>query len=125
MSLNRKDLVKKMRDEQKGIRKSQDPLKTLKRLFSYMVKQYKFRLVLVMILILLSTFANVRGSLFLQVVIDDYITPLMGQSNPNFSGLLKAITTMALIYGVGIISNLGFNLIMVRISEGIPKNDSR
>ncbi|EOI05138.1 hypothetical protein UAY_00612 [Enterococcus moraviensis ATCC BAA-383] len=110
-----------MRDEQKGIRKSQDPLKTLKRLFSYMVKQYKFRLVLVMILILLSTFANVRGSLFLQVVIDDYITPLMGQSNPNFSGLLKAITTMALIYGVGIISNLGFNLIMVRISEGTQK----
>ncbi|OJG65679.1 hypothetical protein RV09_GL001173 [Enterococcus moraviensis] len=54
-------------------------------------------------------------------MIDDYITPLMGQSNPNFSGLLKAITTMALIYGVGIISNLGFNLIMVRISEGTQK----
>ncbi len=122
MSLKRKDLVKRMRDEQtKGIRKSQDPLKTLKRLFSYMFKKYKFLLVLVMILILLSTFANVRGSLFLQVVIDDYITPLLGQSNPNFSGLLKAITTMALIYGVGIISNLGFNLIMVRISEGTQK----
>lgn len=122
MSLNRKDLVKKMRDEQaKGIRKSQDPLKTLKRLFSYMFKNYKFQLLFVLILILLSTFANVRGSLFLQVVIDDYITPLLGQSDPDFSGLLKAITTMALIYGVGIISNLGFNLIMVRISEGTQK----
>ncbi|WP_206912026.1 ATP-binding cassette, subfamily B, bacterial [Enterococcus sp. DIV0840] len=111
-----------MRDEKtKGIPKSQDPLKTLKRLFSYMFKNYKFQLILVLILILLSTFANVRGSLFLQVVIDDYITPLLGQSNPNFSGLLKGITTMALIYGVGIIANLGFNLIMVRISEGTQK----
>ncbi|WP_086314027.1 ATP-binding cassette, subfamily B, bacterial [Enterococcus sp. 7F3_DIV0205] len=111
-----------MRDEQtKGIQKNQDPLKTLKRLFSYMFKKYKLQLILVLILILLSTFANVRGSLFLQVVIDDYITPLLGQDNPNFSGLLKAIMTMALIYGVGIISNLLSNLIMVRISEGTQK----
>ncbi|OTN88087.1 hypothetical protein A5819_000539 [Enterococcus sp. 7E2_DIV0204] len=110
-----------MRDEQKGIRKNQNPLRTLKRLFAYMFRQNKFLLVLVLLLIFLSTFSNVRGSLFLQVVIDDYITPLLGQSNPNFSGLLKAITTMALIYVVGIISNLCSNLIMVRISEGTQK----
>jgi len=121
MNLKRKDLVKRMHDEQKGIRKNQNPLKTLKRLFAYMFRQNKFLLVLVLLLIFLSTFANVRGSLFLQVVIDDYITPLLGQSNPNFSGLLKAITTMALIYVVGIISNLCSNLIMVRISEGTQK----
>lgn len=105
----------------KGIQKDQDPVKTLRRLFSYMFQQYKFYLVLVLIFILLSTYANVRGSLFLQVVIDDYVTPLLGQTNPNFSGLLKAITTMALIYGVGIVSNLFYNLIMVRISEGTQK----
>ena len=122
MNLNRKDLVKTMSNEQaNGIRKNQDPVKTLRRLFSYMFQQYKFYLVLVLIFILLSTYANVRGSLFLQVVIDDYVTPLLGQTNPNFSGLLKAITTMALIYGVGIVSNLFYNLIMVRISEGTQK----
>lgn len=122
MNLNRKDLVKTMSNEQvKGIRKTQDPFKTLRRLFSFMFQQYKFYLVIVMIFILLSTYANVRGSLFLQVVIDDYVTPLLGQTDPNFSGLLKAITTMALIYAVGIISNLLQNLIMVRISEGTQK----
>lgn len=121
MNLKRKDLVKKMRDDLKGIPERQKPLKTLKRLFMYMFKNYKIHLFLVLIFILLSTYANVRGSLFLQVVIDGYITPLLGQSNPNFTGLLKAITTMALIYGVGIISNLLFNLIMVRISEGTQK----
>lgn len=108
-------------DPKKGARGPQNPLKTLRRLFSYMVKKYKVQLVLVMIFILLSTYANVRGSLFLQVVIDDHITPLLGQTNPNFSGLLKAITTMAFIYVTGIISNLLYNLIMVRISEGTQK----
>lgn len=108
-------------DSKKGAREPQNPLKTLGRLFSYMTKKYKFQLVLVMILILLSTYANVRGSLFLQVVIDDHITPLFGQTNPDFSGLLKAVTTMGFIYATGIISNLLYNLIMVRISEGTQK----
>lgn len=72
-------------------------------------------------MILISAFANVRGSLFLQVVIDDYITPLIGQSNPDFTGLLKAIMTMALIYVVGIIGTLSYNLIMVKVSEGTQR----
>lgn len=108
-------------DPKKGARGPQNPLKTLGRLFSYMIVKYKFLLVLVMAFILLSTYANVRGSLFLQVVIDDHITPLLGQTDPNFSSLLKAITTMAFIYAMGIISNLLYNLIMVRISEGTQK----
>lgn len=120
MNLKRKDLVKTMPNEQ---RKSmtRNPMRTLKRLFSYMFNEYKIYLALVFVLIILSTYANVRGSLFLQVVIDDYITPLIGQSHPNFSGLLKAITTMALIYLVGIVANLFYNLIMVKISEGTQK----
>ena len=108
-------------DPKKGARGPQNPLKTLARLFSYMVQKYKLLLVFVLVFILLSTYANVRGSLFLQVVIDDHITPLLGQTNPNFSGLLKAITTMGFIYATGIISNLLYNLIMVRISEGTQK----
>lgn len=96
-------------------------MKTLKRLLGIMIKQYKFRLMIVFVMILFSAFANVRGSLFLRVVIDDYITPLIGSSNPDFSGLLKAILTMASIYVVGILGTLGYNLIMVRVSEGTQK----
>ncbi|MGM0238614.1 ABC transporter ATP-binding protein [Enterococcus sp. AZ103] len=98
-----------------------NPMKTLKRLLGIMIKQYKFRLMIVFVMILFSAFANVRGSLFLRVVIDDYITPLIGSSNPDFSGLLKAILTMASIYVVGILGTLGYNLIMVRVSEGTQK----
>ncbi|MGM0123999.1 ATP-binding cassette, subfamily B, bacterial [Enterococcus sp. AZ194] len=108
-------------ETKKTHRGSQNPIQTLKRLFSYMVKNYRWQLILVMIFILVSTYANVRGSLFLQVVIDDYITPLIGVKDPNFSGLLKAIITMAFIYGTGILANLFYNLLMVRISEGTQK----
>lgn len=97
-------------------------LKTIKRLLKIMAKEHKTQLVIVFFMILLSAFANVRGSLFLQVVIDDYITPLVGQNNPDFSGLLKVISTMALIYVVGIIGTLSYNLIMVKVSEGTQKN---
>ncbi|MBO0451729.1 ABC transporter ATP-binding protein [Candidatus Enterococcus murrayae] len=98
-----------------------NPMKTIKRLLKIMAKEHKVQLVIVFFMILISAFANVRGSLFLQVVIDDYITPLIGQSNPNFTGLLKAIVTMALIYVVGIIGTLSYNLIMVKVSEGTQK----
>ncbi|GAA2906597.1 ABC transporter ATP-binding protein [Enterococcus pseudoavium] len=97
------------------------PLRTIKRLLKIMAEEHKVQLVVVFFMILLSAFANVRGSLFLQVVIDDYITPLIGQNNPNFTGLLKAIMTMALIYVVGIAGTLSYNLIMVKVSEGTQK----
>ncbi|OJG16466.1 hypothetical protein RU96_GL001208 [Enterococcus canintestini] len=86
-----------------------------------MFKEYKLQLVLVLIMILLSAYANVKGSLFLQVVIDQYITPLVGQAHPNFSGLLQAILQMALIYLVGVIASLTYNFMMVKISEGTQK----
>ncbi|MGM0213955.1 ABC transporter ATP-binding protein [Enterococcus sp. AZ109] len=97
------------------------PTKTLKRLLKIMLEKYKLQLFIVFVAILVSAFANVRGSLFLQVVIDDYITPMLGQSNPDFSGLLKAIMTMGLIYAVGIVGTLFYNLVMVKVSEGTQK----
>ena len=72
--------------------------KTAKRLIGYITKNYKKQLFIVVICILISSVAGVVGSLFLQTVIDDYITPLLQVSNPVFTGLLKAIGGMAMIY---------------------------
>lgn len=119
--MNKSDKQKANKQQAHDVRDSQHPMKTLGRLLGFVFKKYHFALIIVLVFIMLSTYANVRGSLFLQVVIDDYIMPLLGTSNPNFSGLLKAITTMAFIYGMGIISTLIFNLMMVRISEGTQK----
>ncbi len=90
--------------------------KTVKRLMKY-VKQYRVSFIIVAVSIILSAVTGVIGSMFLQVVIDDYITPMLTQSVPDFSGLLGAIITMAGIYLIGVIATFAYNRIMIMISE--------
>lgn len=93
---------------------------TLKRLIGYLA-QYRLRLILVTLFILISAAASAASALFLQTLIDQYIIPLLGQTNPNFSGLLRAVTLMGCIYGMGALSSLLYNWIMVTIEQGTLK----
>ena len=99
---------------------AQNTGKTIKRILSYM-KKYKFRFIFVLICILLSAVANVAGSMFIGTLIDDYITPLLGSTNPVFTGLLKAICVMGIVYAVGILATLFYNRTMVSIAQGVLK----
>lgn len=101
--------------------KSKDPIKTLKRLLSYFNKGYKLKFAVVLICIIMTTLASVGASLFLQTLIDDYVTPLLSQTNPSFSGLWNILKTMACLYLAGIFSAWLYNFIMVGISQGIMK----
>ena len=92
---------------------------TLKRLFSYIFKNYKGRFVLVIICILLSAVASVASSMFIKTLIDTYIEPLIGVPNPDFSGLLQAILMMAALFLVGIAATFTYTRTMVTISQGI------
>ena len=94
---------------------------TIKRLLSYITGTYKFLLVVVFICILASAIAGVLGSLFLQVLIDDYIAPLALEANPVFTGLLKAICIMGGIYFVGVLSTFLQTRIMAVITQGMLK----
>ncbi len=95
-------------------------MKTAKRLLSYLM-QYKASLVLVLVCIVLSALASVASSLFLQTLIDDYITPLLGMENPVFTGLLRALSAMAVIYLVGAFATWIYNRTMVTIAQGTLK----
>lgn len=92
----------------------------LKRLFSYM-KEYKRKLVFVIIFILLSAVASAASSVFLQTLIDDYIVPLLGTDNPVFGGLIKALITIGIIYMIGVISSLLYSRAMVTVAQGTLK----
>ena len=96
--------------------------KTIKRLMSY-VMQYKGRFFLVLVCILLNALTSVALSMSLQVLIDDFITPMLLEASPNpvFTGLLQFILLMAGICLIGVIASLLFNRIMVVIAQGVLK----
>ncbi|MGN0132039.1 MAG: ABC transporter ATP-binding protein [Lachnospiraceae bacterium] len=96
-----------------------DP-KTLGRLFSYM-KEYKASFILVAVCILLSAVASAASALFIQILIDQYIVPLLGMNEPVFSGLIKALVTIGAVYLVGVVSTLIYNRVMVTIAQGTLK----
>ena len=101
--------------------KNKFDIKTIKRVIGYMTKNYKKHLIIAIIAIILNTIANVAASLFLQTLIDDYITPLIGIENPIYTELFKAVAIMAIIYITGVITIFVSSRIMVTVSEGVLK----
>lgn len=102
------------------VKKQQFDTKTLRRLFSYM-KDYKGQIIFVMICILLSALASAASALFLQLLIDDYIAPLLTSRTPVFTQLLKALIVIGAIYLIGVLATLLYNRVMVTIAQGTLK----
>ena len=75
---------------------------TIKRLLSYMT-EYRLQLIFVVVCILLSAVVSASTSLFLQILIDQYIIPMLGVANPVYTELIKMLAVMAVVYGVGIL----------------------
>ncbi|EMB25657.1 ABC transporter ATP-binding protein [Treponema denticola] len=88
----------------------------VKRLLSYL-KQYKTVLAVVTVCILLSAGATASAALFLQVLIDRYIMPLLAQSTPVFTGLLQVLIFMAAIYGTGVLCSWIYNRLMIKVAQ--------
>lgn len=102
--------------------KVKNPMKTLKRLIGIIMKKYKFHMIVVFIFMLLSVFANVQGTLFIQTLIDDYITPMIGQPNPDFTPLLMAIARVAIFYILGAAATFAYSKIMVYVTQGTMRD---
>ena len=101
--------------------KGQNPAKTLKRLMGVILKNYTPHCIVVLLCIFGSAFVSVKGTLFMQTLIDDYILPLMSQSNPDFKPLGMAIMKLALFFIAGALMTYTYNRIMVNVSQGTMK----
>ena len=96
-------------------------VKTAKRLLGYVTSTYKIQFVLVLICILVSSLASISVSLSLKYLLDDFIIPLIGQKEPNFAELYRAITVLAIIFGCGVIAAFSYTRLMVVIGQGVLK----
>ena len=97
-------------------------LRAMGRVLGLMLKNYKFPFFMVVVCILGSALATLRGTLFMQSLIDDYIAPLTRAQTPDYSDLAAALVSVAMTYGIGILCAYAYNRIMVNISQGTMRN---
>ena len=95
-------------------------VKALKRILSYM-GAYRARLIFVVICILVSAIASAGSAMFVEILIDDYISPMLLQDSPVFTGLIKALCIMAIVYVVGVLAGYLYNRLMVTIAQSTLK----
>ncbi len=93
--------------------------KTIKRLLTYVTENYKLQLAVVLVSIIISALVGVLGTQFIKYLIDDFITPLLGNQSPDYSRLLNVIMVMAGIYLLGVICTYIYNRLMINISQGV------
>ncbi len=98
--------------------KVENPGKLFSRLMGYVFKFYGIHMVLVVICIILSVVASVKGTLFTKTLIDGYITPMIGQENPDYGPLAAAIGNVILFYAMGVIAAFVQARLMIYVGQG-------
>ena len=96
----------------------ENPGKIFKRLMKYVFDMYGGRMIIVFICIIISVVANLQGTMFMQVLIDDYIKPMVESGSKDFGPLAGAILMTAGFYLIGILSTFAYNRIMVNVTQG-------
>ncbi|MCR4751176.1 MAG: ABC transporter ATP-binding protein/permease [Eubacterium sp.] len=107
---------------QRGMRPQvKEPGKLFRRILGYVLGNYKIHLCIVVVCILLAVFANVQGTMFMRTLIDQYITPMMQQSSPDFGPLAHAIGRVACFYALGVACAFTQARLMIYVTQGSMK----
>ena len=102
-------------------RVTKDTLLTGKRLLGYVLRDYKLRFIGVFCCILISSIASISVSLSLKFLLDDFIIPLIGQQNPDYSELYGALAVLGTIFLCGVAATFIYTRLMVYIGQGVLK----
>lgn len=94
-------------------------LKVLGRLLKVVLTTSPWMLIVSVITIILAAGSAVIGSLFIERLIDTYVTPLLHEKVPNYGPLLNAILVIFGIYAIGFISNYLFSMLMGVLAQKV------
>lgn len=106
----------------RSAKKVENPGKILKRILSEVGKDYWFLIIIVLVCIVFNTYASIQGTLFTRTLIDDYITPLIGKTAPDYAPLLSAIIRISCIYVMGIVAMFLQSKLMIYVGQGSLRN---
>ena len=92
--------------------------RSMRRLTSGILKDYGPQMIIVLICVIAAALADAYGMLFIQKLIDNYITPLLHATQPDFSPLLGALQRIALIYLISVVATYIYSILMVYVGQG-------
>ena len=107
-----------MRNRNAGKPGAKNPGVVFKRIWQEVFARYKLHCLAVVVCLAVSAFASVRGTLFTQTLIDDYILPMTQQENPDFGPLASAMAVVAVFYLLGAFASWLQNYLMIFVCQG-------
>ena len=98
--------------------KLEHPFRSFLRIMRYLMRYYPVHIAVVVVAIFASVLCNVQGTWFIKDLIDGYVRPLLLADQPDFSGLLHAITRVGGFYLLGVVAVFIQNRVMVYVTQG-------
>ena len=102
-------------------RMAKDPKKTLLRLLSYL-KPHIPVLIIVLICIVASSYAQTMGSQSLGTLVDEYILPMVASGSDDFQPVFRFLVQIAGIFLAGMVGSFLFSFLMVKVGQGTQKS---
>ena len=92
--------------------------RSMRRLTSGILKDYGLQMIIVLICVIAAALADAYGMLFIQKLIDNYITPLLHSEQRDFTPLFAALQRIALIYLISVVATYIYSILMVYVGQG-------
>ena len=99
-------------------RASRQQRQVMLRLFGYVMRNYRFSILTVLVCIVISSITSLASTLFTRTLIDDYIVPLTQVANPEYASLMQTLFKLGLVLLLGVIASYTYNRLMINVSQG-------